>query len=165
MANDKIWQYGLLGAIAVLVNMVLFKLISAVLSAIPGLSVNLQSVSIDANVSGALGTGLGKYAQNLFGMAGVTLPLQTYIIAAIGGALFVMLGYLLVEWAGQLEGSKLRKLTTILVTAGIISGFVLSWSISVPALTVVFAMIVDAVALSWIYITLDNMAGTKLVPD
>jgi len=164
--NQKdMMTYGKLGFVAAIATGFLLKLISQLVSLIPGVNLDLQSVSITTEgLGGVIGTGLGQYAEKLFGLSPVALSVPEWIFIGIGGALFVILGAYVADAANLLKGDKKRQLTTVLVVAGVVSGWVLSMSIGLPALSGIIAMVVDAYVLSLILVYVDESLGTKLIP-
>lgn len=160
------FAYAKLGAIAGVATGFLLKTISGLVSKIPGVSLDLQSVSISTSgLGGVVNTGLSSYAQKLFGLVPVSLQIPELLWTAVGGALFMMLGAYVVELAKiNFAKSKAGKLATIMVIAGIVSGWILSMSIGIPAFSGIIIMVVDALILSWILIQVDKAAKTKLIP-
>lgn len=166
MAKDYT-EWGILGFWATLLAAPILKFISQAVSAIPGVNLELQSVTVaTTDVAGVIGTGFGEYAKKLFGMVPF-LSLPEWIIAGIGGALFVMLGawaYDNTKFLQQFGKTKQAKLTTILVSAGIVSGWILSMSIGLPPLSGIIVMVVDAALVSWVLLAIDKNTKMKIVP-
>lgn len=157
--------YGKLGFVAAIATGFILKLISQFVSLIPGVNLNLQSVSISTEgLTGVIGTGLSEYAGKLFGLVPVSLTIPEWIFVGIGGALFVILGAYIADATNLLKGDKKRQLTTVFVVAGIASGWILSMSIGLPALSGIIAMVVNAYILSVILIAVDDSIKTKLIP-
>jgi hypothetical protein len=162
---EYVRTYGVLGFIAALVTGFLLKTISQIVSLIPGVTVDLQSISVQTEGVGAvIGTGLSTYAQKIFG-AVQFVSVADWIYVGIGGALFVMLGAYVVDNVKMLQFAKTKqgKLATIFVAAGIVSGWILSASIGIPAIGAIIAMSVNAYILSFVLVFVDDMLGTKLV--
>ena len=156
-------KWGIFGAVASIVTVPLLMIISKFFSLIPGVTVDLHAISLTADVSGAFQTGLGQYAQRLLGV----LPIGglEIVYTVIGGALFVILGAFIVDKAGYLTGSKQKRVTTVLVVAGLITGAILSWKITLPTISGVIIMLVDAFVLSFILVKADDAVfNGKLVP-
>lgn len=165
MAKDYM-KYGILGFVAAIVTGGLLKFISDMVSAIPGVALDLQSISIQTTgLTGVVGTGLSTYAEKLFGLVPF-VSVSEWILLGIGGALFVMLGAYIVDnvKALQMAKSKQGKLATILVVAGIASGWILSMSIGIPALSAIIVMAINAIILSYILVAIDDALKLKLVP-
>lgn len=163
--NQKdLMKYGKLGFIAAIVSGFILKLISQLVSIIPGVSLDLQSVAIQTTgIGGVVNTGLSTYAQKLFGMVSIPLSVPEWIFIGIGGAAFVVVGAFVADKLNLLKGDKQRQLTTIFVIAGIVSGWILSASIGLPAISGVLAMVVDAYILSVILIWVDKTTKTKII--
>ena len=76
-------------------------------------------------------------------------------------SLFKFLIYMLVK----LLKTKQGKLATIFVVARLVTGVVLSMSITIPTLSGVIIMAIDAYILSWILVAVDNaLPDLKLIP-
>ncbi len=159
-------KYGILGFWAAIGTGFILKFISQIVSTIPGITLNLQAVTAETTgLGGIIGTGLNTYAKKLFGMVSI-VSLPEWIYIGIGGALFVMLGAWVVDNVKQLQFAKTKtgKLATVLVVAGIASGWILSTSIGIPPLTGIIVMAVDAFVLSYILIAVNDAAKLKLIP-
>ena len=161
LKEKKLFLFGGLAGIGVVW---LLGIISKGLSLIPGLDVSLQAISVKTTgLAGTIGTGLGTYAQKLFGAVGLGLPEMLY--AFIGGGLFVLLGAFLVDKLNiRLIKTREGHLATILVVAGIVSGWILSMTVSVPALAAIVNMAISALALSYILVFLDKQLKIGIVP-
>jgi len=165
LGNKELMAYGKLGAVAGLATGFLLKTISGIVSMVPGVSLDLQSISIGTTgLGGIVNTDLSQYAQKLFGMVNVPLSGMEWLYVAIGGAIFMILGAYLADMFGMLKGTTVKKLTTVMVIAGIASGWILSMSVGIPAISAIVVMVVDAFVLSWILVQVDKGIKTKLVP-
>jgi len=142
----------------------LLGFLSKWLSKVPGLTVNLQSISVETTgLSNTVGTGLGVYAKKLFTTVGIGAPEILY--AFIGGAVFGLLGYYIVNALKlNLFSSKQGKLATIMVVGGLIAGAILSMSISIPTLAGAIIMAIDALVLSYILVFVDDTLKLGLIP-
>ena len=167
----KPMDYWKIGAVAALVGGFVFGFISKLVSMIPGVSLDLQSISVSTTGLGTvINTGLSKYAQQLFGLipSGIASKItgMEWVYLVIGGAAFVVLGAYILEKVSQLQFAKTKQgtLATIFVIAGIAAGWILSMSITIPTLSGVIIMAVDSLILSYILVYLDDMTGLKLIP-
>jgi len=161
---ELLQNFGWLGFWAAIGTGFLLKFISQLVSTLPGVNLSLQAISVETTgLGGVVQTGFSESAKKLFGLVSfATLP--EWIFVGIGGALFVMLGaYAVVNIkALQFAKTKQGKLATILVTAAIVSGWILSLSIGLPTISGILVMSINAYVLSWIFIIVDNFVGTKL---
>ena len=164
--NQKdLMAYGKLGFAAAIATGWLLGFISNLVSMIPGVNLDLQAISIGTTgVGGTINTGLQTYAGKLLGILPQAITIPEWIMIGVGGALFVIAGAYVADALKLLKGDKQKKLTTVLVIAGIVTGWILSSSIGLPAIGVIIAMVVDAYVLSYILIAADDALKLKLVP-
>lgn len=161
------WEkLALFGALAGAGTTWLLGFISKILSMIPGITVDLQAISITTTgLGGVFGTGLGVYAKKVFTTIGVGAPELLY--TAIGGALFVLLGAWIVDkvkFLQDLGRTRETKLAVVLVVAGLISGWILAQSVTIPAISAMVIMAVNALILSYILVWIDKTAKLGIVP-
>jgi hypothetical protein len=162
----EVKDYGILGAVLGVATPYALKGISAVLSFIPGVNVNLQSVAISTTgVGTAVNTGLSVYAQKVVGLIPIGLTVPELFYSALGGAAFLILGAFLYDLAKPLQfaKSKIGKLTTILVIAGLVSGAIVSMSLAIPTATAMIAMVLNGLLLSWLVSLVDKHVY-KIIP-
>ena len=154
------------GAIAGVATPYVLSTISKVVSMIPGVSLNLQSISISTTgVNQVINTSL---AAKLFGLVSLNISLPTLLMTAIGGALFAILGAFLLSVLpipGGWVSDKQKRLTSVFVIAGIVSGFILSSSIGLPAIGALIASFINAYILAWILIKIDASMKSNLIPQ
>jgi hypothetical protein len=163
----KPMDYAKVGAVMGALGGIILGLISKLVSMIPGISLDLQSISVSTTGLGSVvNTGLSKYAQKLLGLVPISLGGMDWLYLAAGGAASLVLGAYAVENVKQLQFAKTKegRLATIFVIAGLATGAILSMSINVPTISGMIIMAIDAYILSWIAIYLDNMTGLKLIP-
>jgi len=159
----ELYNWGVFGAAAGALTGYLLKFISTIFSWIPGVNVDLQSISISGQVSGALNTGLSSYAQKLLGLVPVSLTVPEILWTAIGGAMFMMLGYFVADTLKLVSGTKLKRVASVMVFAGIGAGLVLSGG-GIPMFSAIIIMVVDAVVLGFILVKTDEALKLNLVP-
>ena len=164
-------DYWKIGALAGALGGVILGFISKIVSMIPGVSLDLQAISVSTTGLGSVvNTGLSKYAQKLFGMipSGIAskVTMIDWVYLAVGGAAFVVLGAYLVQNVSMLQFAKTKqgRLATIFVVAGIATGWILAQSVNIPAISGVIIMAVDALVLSYILNIVDEKSGLKLIP-
>lgn len=161
--NDKeMWGWAKLGAIAGVATGFFLKTVSQLVSMIPGVSLDLQSISISTTGLGnVVNTGLSTYAKKVLGMVPVPLTMPEWVWLAVGGALFMIVGAYAAEMVG-IKGSKQSKLTWTFVLAGLATGAIMSWTLAIPTLSALWLMVVDAFLLSWLILLVDQKG--RLVP-
>jgi len=158
VSQTELKEYGMFGAVAGVATSFVLGTISKFVSMIPGVSLNLQSISISGQVSGALNTGLSTYVQKALGMISVPLQMSDWIWSAVGGALFVIIGLYVADMLGVYKGSRLKRIATVFVVGGLVSGFLIAKAISIPSIPLIITMAVDALVLAWIGVSLDKSA-------
>ena len=162
--NKDLTNYGKLGFIAAIATGFILKLISQLVSMIPGVELDLQAITISTTgLTNVIGTGLGDYAKKLFGLINAPITMPEWIFIGIGGAAFLILGAYVADAMKLLKGDKAKQLTTIFVIAGVASGWILSMSIGIPAISGIIAMVVNAYILSIILIKVDKAFKLKMV--
>ena len=156
MKND-IMKWGLFGGVAALTIGLVLRLINTVDSMIPGVEVNLQSISVSGQVSGVINTGLSKYVQLLFNMVDQSVFTPAgWMLTFVGGEAIAVVGYYALDALKLYEGSRLRRITTVLVAGSVLTTALVSLSLTVPALPVFVTLVVDSLVLAWIGTTLDK---------
>ena len=164
LQKKDFWQYGILGFVLAYAIVPTLKIVSNTLSLIPGLDVSLQSVSVSGNVSGAFTKGIADLGTAIFSKLPIDLTGVQWLLLGLGGAAFVILGAFLVDLIGQLKGSKMWRLSLVLIVASVISGWILSMNLSIPALAAIITLGINALILSWIIVTIDEFTKINLVP-
>jgi hypothetical protein len=166
MTKKDIMGYGKLGAILGVATPYVLKGVSTLLNYIPGLNVNLQSVSVaTTGVGTTVGTGLGVYAQKIVGLVPIGFSLPTLLVSLIGGALFMVLGAYIYNSIKMIQFAKSRvgKLTEIIVLASIASGIILSMSLAIPSLVTIIELVINAFVLSYLAVLVDKNVY-KIIP-
>jgi len=168
MDQEKIIKHGLFGGVAALATVPLLKFISGLVSNIPGVSLDLQSISISTTgLGGVVNTGLSQYAMKILGkLPQLPFTPAEWMWTFVGGALFVILGYLLVENLKflQFAKSKQGKLATVFVVAGVVTGAILAGALQIPAISGIIIMAIDAFVLSFVLVWVDDALNLKLIP-
>lgn len=164
---EKLSKYALLGAAGAVITKPLLSGISTVLSKVPGLSVDLQSVSLSTTgLNTVINPGLNTYVQKLLGLVTLPFTMPDWIMLAIGGALFVILGGMVVDYFEldkMLGVKKAGKLAAIFVVASLITTAVLSWTVAIPAVAVLVPLVIDALILAWIFVLINDALKLDLV--
>lgn len=157
-------KYGLLGFVATIATPWLLKGISTVLSKVPGLSVDLQSVSVTTTgVGNVINPGLNKYASMLFSKIPVQFTVPEWIMLGIGGAAFVILGAVIVDMLKLKLPGKVARLAAVFVAGGIAAGWIIALAVSIPAIPAVITMAIDALILAYILVFVDDALKLNLV--
>jgi len=128
--------------------------------------------TINVNISQSL-TGLPQgIAEWLFNALGVTVPanaIMVYVMAALGGALFFVIGGYLADAIGLLKGTAIEKTRrTIfvgsLVVAVIMGAIALPPQIGFDMLNLIIAFGINAGILAWLYSVVDPKGKMGLIP-
>lgn len=175
--NEKeLMKIGTFGAAAGLATPVILKyavmpVLNMIGGLIPTLSAKLAeqgsvTIAVRESLTGING-GLAGWIIDATGLS-ITVPFQTYIMAAIGGAVFFIVGAYAADMLGFLKGNAVGKTRAVIFTGSIISGFVLG-GFAVPELglsmvNMLIAMLINAAILAWVYVTIDEKAGLNLIP-
>lgn len=168
MDTDKMFKWGLFGGAANLAAVPLMKLMSGLISKIPGVTLDLQSVSISTTgVGQVINPGLNQYVMKILGKL-PSLPFagSDWLWSFIGGAMFAIVGYLLYEniKALQFAKSKAGKVATVFVVAGLVVGALLAGKLAVPTISGAVIAAIDALILGVILVFADDILGLKLIP-
>lgn len=101
-------------------------------------------------------TGLAAdFAKYLYGFTGLAeFSFMGLIYTVIGGALFVLLGALIYNMLNLPMKTPTTKLTAVLVIASFAAGFIMSWSVSIPAMGTIITLLISSFAFSWVAINL-----------
>lgn len=168
LKQKDVTAWGVLGAVAGVGTGFLLETVSKLASMIPGVSVDLQSISVQTSgLTDVVNTGLSDkislYAGKLLGALPVGLTGMEWLYIALGGALFTIIGAYIADMLGFLKGSKLQKVMAVMIIGGVIVGYVLGNGINLAFESIVI-MVVNVAILSYIVVTLDDMLNLKLVP-
>ena len=119
----QITGLGILGAIAAIATNFILGFISSLVSIIPGVSLDLQSIAVTTTGLGqVIQPGVGSsLANKLLGIVPIPITGTEIAVLAAGGAAFVIIGAIIVDSIKQLQFAKTKvgKLATIYVVAGI----------------------------------------------
>ena len=165
MRESKLFVFGGLLGIGTQFLLSIITKIFAYIGPYIGINVDLQAITIKTTGLGTtVGTGLSVYAEQIFTKIGLSLPSLLY--AFIGGGLFVLAGAFLFDLLKLQEyfDTKQAKIAVIFVLAGLGSGALLSMSITIPTLSAMIIMAVNALILSFGLVALDKQAKTNLIP-
>lgn len=156
--NLKKW--GVFGAIVGALTPPVIKFLSGL--NIPGVSVTQATISVDVN---APNTGLAQWLLDFVGVNLPSIPFQSYVMAAVGGALFIMLGAVILDMMKALGGKKYWKVTKVLAVASVATTLILGgFSMSAFTFTSLGAIFVSSLALGLGYAFIDDNTSMKLIP-
>ena len=161
------------GAVAGLITPLILKyLVMPVLNVlggfIPAISLKLAeggpgtiSVAVRDSLTGING-GLSAWLVDALGLT-IEVPFMTYVMGAIGGALFFWLGAYVADMAGLLKGNSVSKTRAVIWVGSIVAGFVLGGfavpQIGLDLVNTLIAFAVNAVILAYVYVALDKKVG------
>ena len=129
---------------------------------------NTIAVNIRESLTGING-GLAGW---LMDALGITVPISmvtTLLISAVGGAILFVLGAMLAEQLGFLNGNALQKTRNTIFAGSIIAALILGTiglppEIGITFVNVLIAMLINAAILAWLYTAIDKKASIGLVP-
>lgn len=178
--NKELTNVAMFGAAAgvatpFLLSKVVIPVLGKLAGFIPAISLKLAdaspgtiSVSVRDSLTGLNG-GLAGWLMDAMHLT-VNIPGTMYIMAALGGALMMVLGAYVADMLGFLKGSSWQKSAAVIFTGNLVAGLILGWStMSFPALNIDFvnvllAFTLNAVILGWGWVELDKKLGFGLVP-
>jgi len=177
ISNKEYGKIAMFGGIAGVATPFILKyaalpILSALAKVIPGVSAKLAestptiSISVTNSLTGING-GLSNWLVNAIGIT-ASIPFETYIMGAIGGALIFMLGAWVADLTGMLKGNAAEKTRAVIFSGSLAAAFILG-GFAVPAiglgmLDTLIAFMINAAILAWIYVTIDDKAKLGLIP-
>lgn len=174
MNQKEITKVGVFGAVAGLATPLLLKhvimpVLNWIATVIPSVSLKLAepsaiSISVRESLTGING-GLTAWLADALGFT-ATIPYQNYVYAAIGGALFFVLGAYALESLDLLKGDKVAKTRAVIFAGSAIAWLILG---GIPQLNIglantLIAFVINAALLAWVYTTIDDSTGIGLIP-
>jgi len=165
MANDKeMWKYGLLGGFGALVTTKVLAFVSKWLNTGGYLDVDLQSIATikTQGLGSVINPGLNTYFGKLLDVANINFSFPQWAMLFIGGALFGLLGYFLVNWAGGMKiKSGTIKTSLVFITASLLTTMLLAWKLDVPAMSALIPLIINSVLLAFVATLVLMFAGVE----
>ena len=150
-------KWGVFGAVAGVGFPYVLKLINS----IPGISV--QS-TIGANIPVQdVNTGLGQYLINTLGFGSIGLP--EILMSAMGGALFFILGALVIDMIGAMKGSDVVRVSKVALVAGLLTGMILNQLLALPTLAEFVIAVIGSFVAGYLLVTvLKTFKLQRLIP-
>lgn len=166
LSKKDMQKYFVFGGIAGLITPWLLSFISQLVSAIPGVNLELQSISASATGLGTVvNTGLSDFVKKAFGVIPLDFTAAGWFFIFIGAGLSLVAGAWIADKLDLLKGDKQRQITSVLIIASIITGWILSLSVNIPAFTAILSLVISAWLLSFILVgTLKALGQEKLIP-
>ena len=177
--NKELGKIGTFGAIAGLVTpLIMTYLVMPVLNflagVVPAVSLKLSNPTISVSVRESLtgvNTGLaGKLSAWVADALGLTatIPFETYVFGAIGGALLFIAGAYVADMLGLLKNSAKKKTATNVFVGNIVAGLIIGGlavpTIGIDMLNAVIAMLINAVVIAYVLVPIVGAINKKLVP-
>ncbi len=165
------------GAIAGLVTPILLKyivmpILNMLAGIVPGISAKLAdstatiSIAVRDSLTGIEG-GLSGWLVDALGLT-LSVPMMTYVMAAIGGALLFYVGAYLADMIGWLKGNAEQKTKVVIFVGSALAAFILG-GFAVPAIGIglidtLIALGINAAILAFVYVWIDKKLNLKLIP-
>ena len=169
----NIQKVGIFGAIVGLIttwlmDIVIVPVLDIIGGFAPDVSLKLAnpgtiSVNVRESLNGVDG-GLAGWFVDAVGLNVTGIPGSTYLMAALGGALFMVAGAFLADWAGFLKGNVMQKTRATIFGGSLVTAAILGWAVNgwpnlnISFLNVLIAMAINAAIWAWIYVGLANAA-------
>lgn len=172
------WKWFTFGAVATVATPYILTYVSKALSIVPGVTANLQSVSITTTgVGGVINTGLAAKVMGLTQylpaiVQKITLP-EIVIMAAAGGAAVFLGGLIVDNTNGGVLGAlgfknEFARIMEALVWSSVVVGMIVAGALSIPAWQAIAGLAVDAAILTALYVyavkPLLKMAKLDIMP-
>ena len=178
LKQKEIQKIGMFGAIAglatpFLLTWVVMPILNFLGGIIPGISAKLTeansaviSISVRESLTGIQG-GLSGWLVDALGLT-VNVPMQTYIMAALGGALFFIVGAYAADAIGFLKGNAEARTRSVIfvgsaVAALVLGGFAVP-EIGLGLVDTLIAFGINAAILAFVYVGIDKQLKLGLVP-
>jgi len=138
----------------------------------PTVSLKLANPEIAVNVRESLTgiqAGLAGWTTNALGLTVPDSAITMILMSAVGGALFFVLGGMLANAIGFLEGNAVQKTRAVVFSGSIVAALILGTIALPPALNLtlvnlLIALGVNAAILSYLYVKIDEKGKFGLVP-
>ena len=129
----------------------------------PGVAINIRE-----SLTGING-GLSGWLLDALGITTGNGQMMTVILGAAGGALLFVVGAMLADALGFLNGNAMQKTRNIIFAGSIIAGLILGTiglppEIGLTLVNVLIALLINAAILAWLYTLLEDKAKLGLVP-
>ncbi len=172
--RNKILMFGALAGLVtpVLLKYIVMPILNLLGSIIPGISAKLAnpaatiSISVRESLTGIEG-GLSGWLVDALGIT-ATVPLMTYVMAAVGGAILFYVGAYIADMIGWLKGNAEQKTKVVIFVGSALAAFVLG-GFAVPAIGIglidtVIALGINAAILAFVDGWIDKKLNLKLIP-
>ena len=172
--RNKILTFGALAGLTtpILLKFIVMPILNFLAGIVPGISAKLAeptatiSVSVRESLTGIEG-GLSGWLVDALGLT-VSVPMMTYIMAAVGGALFFLVGAYAADAIGWLKGNAEQKTRAVIFAGSAIAAFVLGGfavpSIGIGLVDTLIALGINAAILAYVYVGIDKAMKLKLIP-
>ncbi len=172
--QQKIGIFGAVAGIATpfLLKYVVVPILGMLSGFVPQISLKLAESNPTINVGildslTGINGGLSAWLVEAFGLT-VTVPFQTYIMAAVGGAVLFLAGAYLADSMNLLKGKPEEKTRMVIFLGSAIAAFVLGGmavpSIGIDLVNTMIAFGINAAILAFVYVSIDKSAKIGLIP-
>lgn len=173
--TQQIAIFGALAGVATpfLLKYVVMPILNFLGGIVPQLSLKLAENpgTIEANIRASLtgiNAGLAEWLVNALGIT-VNVPFQTYIMAAVGGALLFLAGAYILDGMKALGGNAEQKTRKVIFAGSIVAALILGTmglppEIGLTLVNVLIAIMINAAILAWVYVAIDKQMKLGLIP-
>lgn len=173
--RNKVLTFGAVAGLATpfLLSKVILPLLNIVAGIVPGISAKLAdpaatiSISVRESLTGIQG-GLSGWLTDALGISVSSNLLMTYLMAAIGGAVFFLLGAYVGDGLKMLKGNAEQKTRAVIfwgsaAAALVLGGFAVP-EIGLGLVDTIIALGINAVILAYAYVWIDRQLKIGLIP-
>lgn len=172
--RNKILMFGALAGLLtpLLLRVIIMPILNFLGGIVPGISAKLAdpaatiSISVRESLTGIEG-GLSGWLVDALGLT-IQVPMMTYVMAAIGGALLFYVGALGADAIGWLKGNSEQKTRVVIFIGSALAALILG-GFAVPAIGIglidtLIAFGINAAILAYAYVWIDKKLNLKLIP-
>ncbi len=150
MGNIDIKKWGVFGAIIGVLTPIVLNFLSNL--NIPGISVTQATIAVDFQLPNV---GLAGWLGDIVGVSLASIPGSVYIMAAIGGALFAIVGAFVVNALGMLSGTPGIRLAKVLAAGTLLAAWIPTilggGGFALPGFATLIALAVSSLVLGFLY--------------
>ncbi len=162
--NIDVQKWGVFGGIIGILTPILLNFLSNL--NIPGISITQATIAVDFQLPNV---GLAGWLGDIVGVSLASIPGNVYIMAAIGGALFAIVGAFAVNALGMLSGTPGIRLAKVLAAGTLLAAWIPNIiggeGFGIPSIASLVALSVSSLVLGFLYFQGFKAAGqSNLIP-